>query len=62
MAELDLLVGKSEEEAVISLTEQKKKFRIKRKGQEEMALTMDYDEERLNLEIEAGTVVAVSIG
>jgi len=59
---LEYLVGKSEEEAIDSLKKDKKNYRIKRRDKEQLVGDMLYDKDRLNLEIEAGMVVAVSVG
>jgi len=58
----EYLVGKSENEAVEFLKKDKKNYRVVRRDKEEFMKSMDYDKERLNLEIEAGTVVAISLG
>jgi hypothetical protein len=59
---IDCLVGKSEDEVVESLKKDNKVYRVVRRDKEEFMKSMDYDQNRLNLEIESGTVVSISIG
>lgn len=59
---IDCLVGKSEDEVVEFLKKDNKVYRVVRRDKEEFVKGMDYDQNRLNLEIESGTVVSISIG
>lgn len=56
------LVGKSEQEVVSKLKEDDKTYRVVKRDDEEYMKTMDYDENRLNLSIEAGVVVSIVVG
>jgi hypothetical protein len=56
------LLGKKEEEVVNELEKKDKKHRIVKRDNEAFATTMDYDENRANLEIEAGVVVHLFFG
>ena len=62
MSEFDSLVGKSEKEVLVKLKEDNKVYRVVKRDDEEYMKTMDYDENRLNLSIEAGVVVSIIVG
>jgi len=52
-------IGKSEEAVVENLKEDKQLYRISKRDGTSSMMTMDYDESRMNLEIEAGIVVNI---